>query len=212
MAKQQRAALTDIQNASTEELQTYYDRWSDAYDADLAAMGYQAPQVAARLLRDYDIAGEEPILDVGCGTGLTGQALQQQGFNNITGLDLSPVSLQHAEAKGCYGELHECDITQPLPLENRQFAAVQCIGTLTYVRDTSPFMRELCRVVQPGGLILFTQRKDLYGDAFQCALDTVTAQGLWSLVHHSEPQPYLPNYDAFDSAQDIYYDLYRAAD
>lgn len=211
MAKQQHAALTAIQNASPEELQSYYDRWSDAYDADLAAMGYQAPQVAARLLCEYEVPGSAPVLDVGCGTGLTGQALQQEGYDDLTGLDLSPVSLERAEAKGCYRELKQCDINQPLPLENRQFAAARCIGTLTYVCDVSPFIRELCRVVHPGGLILFTQRKDLYGDAFQAALDTVTAQGLWSLVHHSEPQPYLPNYEAFDSAQDIYYVLYRAA-
>ncbi|AWN16737.1 hypothetical protein SALB1_2539 [Salinisphaera sp. LB1] len=63
-----------------------------------------------------------------------------------------------------------------------------------------------------GGLILFTQRQDLYGDAFQAALDTVTAQGLWSPLYHSGPQPYLPHYAAFDRAQDIHYDLYRTAD
>ncbi|MGB7756407.1 MAG: class I SAM-dependent methyltransferase [Salinisphaera sp.] len=211
MAKHDRAALTDIQNASLEDLQSYYDGWSEAYDVDLAAMGYQAPQVAARILAEYELARTAPILDVGCGTGLTGQALGREGFEHITGLDLSQVSLERAKAKGCYQELCACDINQPLPLADRQFAAAQCIGTLTYVRDVSPFMRELCRVVQPGGLILFTHRKDLYGDAFQAALDTVSAQGLWALVHHSEPQPYLPNYKAFDDAQDIYYDLYRAA-
>lgn len=212
MANQERAALTNIQNASPEDLQSYYDNWSDGYDADLAAMGYQAPDVAAHMLREHQLAPTAPILDAGCGTGLTGQALKKEGFENLTGLDLSKVSLERAEAKRCYRELRQCDINQPLPLASRQFAAAQCIGTLTYVRDVSTFMRELCRVVRPGGLILFTQRKDLYGDAFEAALDTVTAQGLWSLVHHSEPQPYLPNYEAFDSAQDIYYDLYRTAD
>lgn len=212
MAKQERAPLAAIQNASPEALQSYYDDWAQAYDADLAAMGYRAPQIAARILGEYPVARAAPVLDAGCGTGLTGQALAGEGFEHLVGLDLSAASLARAKAKRCYRRLVQCNINRSLPLADRQFAAAQCIGTLTYVRDVSPFMRELCRVVQPGGLILFTQRKDLYGDAFQAALDTVTAQGLWSPLYHSGPQPYLPHYAAFDRAQDIHYDLYRTAD
>lgn len=212
MTQQERSALVDMQNASPEALQSYYDDWASEYDADLADMGYQAPEMAARMLAEQNLPPTARILDVGCGTGLTGQALESRGFTALTGLDLSKASLKLAKNKKCYEALHPCDINQPLPFADGIFAAAQCIGTLTYVADVESFMRELCRVVRPASPILFTHRQDLYTSDFNAALARVTEDGLWTLVHRSDPQPYLPNYAAFDREQDIRYNLYRTAD
>ena len=55
-----------------------------------AAIGYYLPfQITAWVAR-YVPAGEGPLLDAGCGTGLSGPALKALGYNDIAGLDLSP--------------------------------------------------------------------------------------------------------------------------
>lgn len=198
-----------MQNAEVGELQDYYDRWSAQYDSDLEALGYEAPKVAALTLAQYNLDSESAVLDVGCGTGLTGQALFEKGFKNITGLDISNASLELASAKNCYRQLTQGDINEKFAFPDNAFAAAQCIGTLSYVRNIPAFMRELCRVVMPQGFIMFTHRQDLHDDTFKGYLASLATEGKWELVDHSEPKPYLPNFEDFDSEQDIHYDVYR---
>merc|ERR1712232_912355 len=59
-----------------------YDEWADTYDLTLASWGYDAPQKTVELVEQHlDVdASHAKVLDVGCGTGLTGRALSQQGF------------------------------------------------------------------------------------------------------------------------------------
>lgn len=203
------ARLGAMTHAGLDELQQYYDRWSSSYENDLLSMGYDAPERAAAALREQGIDPGVPILDAGCGTGLTGKALQAQGFERVTGLDISGESLAKAKAKGCYERLVQCNLNEPLALDDDAFGAAQCIGTLTYVDNIEGLMRELCRVVRPTGVVQFTHRQDLYDDAFSAALARLVGEGVWSLLSHSTPQPYIPQHADFDSAKDIYYDMYR---
>ncbi len=201
--------LSDMTHASLDQLEAYYDRWSATYEEELLGMGYDAPQLAAEALHKLGIDGAQPVLDAGCGTGLTGLHLKERGFTTVTGVDYSTVSLEKAREKGCYSDLKRLNLNERLDFPDDHFAAAQCIGTLTYVKNVPGLMREFQRVVRPGGVVSFTHRVDLYDDAFENALKAIADDGLWSAVYHSKPQPYIPDHPDFGDDKAIIYDIFR---
>src|SRR5690242_13716786 len=79
-----------------------YDDWAQSYDDDLASWFYQAPDMVAETVvtRQPDAVS---VLDVGCGTGLVGQALRARAYaGHLLGLDISQASLDLASEGGAY--------------------------------------------------------------------------------------------------------------
>ena len=170
-----------------------YDEWAQSYDQDLASWSYQAPTAVAQIVvtRQPDAAS---VLDVGCGTGLVGRALRARGFaGRINGLDISHASLRIAEQRGGYDSLEHADLQQPLGLENGGVDAVVCVGVMTYLPDVEAVWRELARVVRPGGLVVVTQREDLWHTrACRAVVDRLQSEGVWTPLEIAGPAPYLP--------------------
>jgi SAM-dependent methyltransferase len=98
-----------------------------------------------------------------------------------------------AARDGAYTTLGSGDLQQPLPIENDSVDVVVCVGVMTYVPDVEATWREFARVVRPGGLIVVTQREDLW-DPRDCqgVIDRMSGDGIWGDVDVSEPAPYLP--------------------
>jgi predicted TPR repeat methyltransferase len=170
-----------------------YDEWAETYDADLAAWSYQAPAVVAGTVMTRHPQATS-ILDVGCGTGLVGQALRAHGFTGrLAGLDLSESSLAVAEQSGAYDALDPADLQQPLPVADDSVDAVVCVGVMTYLPDVEAIWRQLARVTAPGGLVVVTQREDLWS-ARDCpgVIDRLEAEGVWAALEVSGPAAYLP--------------------
>lgn len=142
-----------LKGASTksDEVEVYYDDWAEKYDRELAEWDYKAPDEAAKMLQNH-IKGDAKILDAGCGTGLTGTALRNAGFTNITGIDISAQSLPVAERTDAYVSVRQQDLQQlPFPFETDEFDAVNCVGVLTYIEDPGKLFEEYCRLVRSGG-------------------------------------------------------------
>lgn len=193
-------------STDSQETAAYYDDWAESYDETLAQWNYRSPAIVATMLK-REVPPDGRVLDAGCGTGLSGRALHDAGFRRITGIDISPASLDVAAQAGVYERLVQVNMQQaPLPLETGAFAAVQCVGVLTYVPDTDAILREFCRVVRPGGLVAFTQREDLFEERDVAGvMQTLADEGLWTPVSVSEPQAYLPgNADYADRVKVIY--------
>ena len=183
-------------STATDEVREYYDAQAATYDTTLASWGYEAPAHVAALLmqRLPDDGASRTVLDAGCGTGLVGQALRDAGFHGtLLGVDLSPDSVALAEARGIYGELAVGDLQQPLPYGDDSVDAVVCVGVLTYVPDVAAIWTEFCRVTRPGGVIVLTQRDDVWRER-HCneVLDGLERDGRWAVVHLSPPASYLP--------------------
>src|SRR6188508_1253578 len=144
------------------EVADRYDEWARRYDDDLASWSYQAPTVVAEtLVTRHPAAGS--ALDVGCGTGLVGRALRARGFaGEILGLDISQASLEIARQGGAYDSVERADLQQRLPFEDDSVDALVCVGVMTYLPDVEAVWREFARVARPEGLIVATQREDLW--------------------------------------------------
>ncbi len=92
------------------------------------------------------------VLDVATGTGLVAERLLQRGFT-VTGLDQSPDML--AEARRRFGErvtLVEAS-AEELPFADGSFDHLTFTYLLRYVDDPAAALRELVRVVRPGGTV-----------------------------------------------------------
>jgi predicted TPR repeat methyltransferase len=171
-----------------------YDNWAETYDHDLRSWSYQAPEVVAEI-----VVSRRPeavsVLDAGCGTGLVGQALRSAGFaGSIHGIDVSGVSLRVAERTGAYTTLESADLQQPLDVADRSVDVLVCVGVMTYVPDVTAAWCEFARVVRRSGLVVVTQRQDLW-EARNCpsVVDRLSADGVWTPLEVTGPALYLPD-------------------
>ncbi len=180
-------------DSDTETVTGVYDDWAASYDRDLADWGYRMPEVVAEAVVAAGV-GTGPILDVGCGTGLVGRALQARGVSSVIGLDVSARSLELARATGAYGEVREADVANaPIPVADDHAGGLSCAGVMTYLPDTAAVVAEFARVVGPGGPIVFTQRADLWAERDdEAVLDRLAADGVCRIDRISGPHEYLP--------------------
>ncbi len=106
-----------------------YDAWSPTYEAEIIANGYAAPARCAEALADFVEDTATPVLDFGCGTGLSGLALRKAGFQTIDGMDMSPEMLAQAKEKDVYRTLTLIEGDAPVTGSYGAIAAVGVIGT-----------------------------------------------------------------------------------
>ena len=175
------------------EVADRYDEWAQSYDDDLASWSYRAPTVVAETVVTRH-PGAGSALDVGCGTGLVGRALRTQGFaGKILGIDISHASLEIAEQCGAYDSLEHADLQQRLGFEDDSVDAVVCVGVMTYLPDVEAVWREFARVARPGGLVVATQREDLWHSrTCPAVVDRLRSEGVWTPLQITGPATYLP--------------------
>ncbi|HXV34968.1 MAG TPA: class I SAM-dependent methyltransferase [Gaiellaceae bacterium] len=129
-----------------------YDRY-----ARLLSFG-QDPRWRAFLVSRVDAGPGDTVLDVACGTGAVAIELARRHGCRVVGVDQSPEMLaegrRRVEAAGLADrvELRE-GRAEELPSEDAAFAGLTFTYLLRYVDDPAATMRELVRVVRPGGTI-----------------------------------------------------------
>lgn len=127
-----------------------YDDWALTYDRSFAqSWGYVAPREVAALFRAVATEKDEPVLDIGAGTGLL--ASQLEGYV-VDGIDISKEMLAVAGSKGLYRERLQADLTQPLDLECDSYAGFVSCGTFTHGHVGPVCLPELLRIAKPDAL------------------------------------------------------------
>ena len=170
------------------------------YSDDLAFIQQSAASTA-----DYDarrqaclefvaaVSGER-ILEVGCGSGLfvrsLANAVGETGF--VRGLDLSEQQIAVARSN-CAGldqvKLETGDALN-LPFRNGEFDAVVTIQTLEYVPEVESAIRELLRVLRPGGR--FINFATNWGSVFWNSNQPERMRAMLSAWDEHAPYPNLP--------------------
>ena len=191
---------------NSKDVAQYYDDWAADYEKTVADWRYEAPGQVAQMLRT-ELPAESVILDAGCGTGLVGQALNEAGFKAIDGIDVSSRSLQTAETSGAYRGLQQVDMQKlPLPITDDLYDGLACVGVLTYLTDSIGTVREFSRVVRPGGVVVLTQRNDIFMERrFSDVLKQLSDEGIVARVRISEARPYLPENEEFGDEILVHY-------
>jgi len=142
------------------------DRWYTAKDDPVALL---RAETRARLpwiidkLANIQSAGPLTLLDLGCGAGLLSNSLRKhldEGQFTILGVDSSRESLEIAkkhhprESQANSVQYHLAD-ARKLPFSDHSLDAVLAMDFLEHVEQPQEIIREISRVLKPGGLFLF---------------------------------------------------------
>lgn len=119
--------------------------------------------------RAFDVRGCKRILDAACGNGRYSRVMLKHADADafITGFDLSQAMIRRARhsIKGSRVSHVAADITK-LPYPDQFFDAVVCGWVLEHFPDPRPALRELFRVLQPGGKMLLLVTEDTITGSF----------------------------------------------
>jgi len=116
----------------------------------------QDPRWRGALVDALAPAAGERVLDVATGTGMVAAELRRRADCSVVGLDQSAEMLAGARARfaedGARVELVEGE-AERLPFADESFDALTFTYLLRYVEDPPATMRELARVLRPGGRV-----------------------------------------------------------
>jgi len=145
-----------------EDLQDVYKEWAPAYDHDNDnLLGTVSQPLSVQIFQEYIEDKSLRIIDVGCGTGLVGVELENSGFTNFDGIDISQEMIDIAKQRG-YSKLFIGSLNESLPFESNEYDAAFCVGVFTHGHVGSDRLDELVRIVKPGGIICFTINEEVY--------------------------------------------------
>lgn len=139
-----------------DRMTSIYNDWAAEYDNELAASGYATPGRIARALKEHLPDMQAPVLDYGCGTGLSGIALKEEGFQVIDGMDPSAGMLEQAARKGLYRNLIQLDLADESPIEQGRYKAIAAVGVIGAGAAPVEVFNTLMHALDTGGLLTFS--------------------------------------------------------
>jgi predicted TPR repeat methyltransferase len=136
-----------------------FDDYAKNFESSLVGkLNYKAPTIIADLLRPLisSINLHFDILDLGCGTGLVGEALIDLA-KTLVGIDLSKEMLKIAQAKNIYHRLIQDEIHHALSLERgASFDLVVSSDVFIYIGDIKAIFDQVYDVLKVGGFFAYS--------------------------------------------------------
>lgn len=165
MASHMLAALTGKATATAPDdyIRTVFDSFSEHFDERLVdKLGYTVPAQLRAMLTGKDNHRFPTTLDMGCGTGLSGEAFQDL-TQHLIGIDLSPKMLEVAGKKGLYDSLHETGICSFLRENKSSFDLFVAADVFIYIGDLSEIFSLVKKRAAVGALFLFSTELSAQG-------------------------------------------------
>jgi len=116
------------------------------------------PWPEIRFLFDNYLNSGDKVLDFGCGNGRFFEFFKDKNLEYI-GLDPSDKLIEIAKSRYPRGNFHSFNLLEKLSFPNNSFDKVYSIAVLHHIPSEQfrlDFLKELERVLKPGGLLIFT--------------------------------------------------------
>jgi len=137
-----------------------FDGYAHAFEKHLVeTLQYRIPWVIADAVIALHPDPFAAALDLGCGTGLVGDALTAAQVPVIDGIDLSPRMIEETRKKGRYRSLHVDDIVQAMDRPEVRSAGYDLLvaaDVFIYVGDLQAVFARAREVLPHGGLFAFS--------------------------------------------------------
>jgi ubiquinone/menaquinone biosynthesis C-methylase UbiE len=128
-----------------------HERGDPQYFADLESQRYRSHRHLPAWI-DEMVPGRS-VLEIGCGVGLDAHRMAARGLK-VTAVDLTDVAVatarQRFEREDLGAQFLAADATR-LPFPDNSFDYVYSFGVLHHAQDTAATIREVHRVLKPGG-------------------------------------------------------------
>ncbi len=152
--------LQGVQRQSQEEIFARYGWW-DQNNLLHAITAERCDYIESCVDRVFgrEALKQQEVLDVGCGGGLICEALARRKALTV-GIDPSEGALQaaqdHTRRSGLGQNTYfEQGYAESLPYADGSFSVIVCLDVLEHVRDSGATIREIARVLAPGGVFVF---------------------------------------------------------
>jgi len=161
------SALTGktTKSAPREYVENLFDKYAYKFDQSLVVkLSYDIPKIITQLaVEKHGSSSLGSILDLGCGTGLTGEKVRPH-CTNLEGIDLSKKMLEIAKSRNVYNKLEHIDIVGYLSSAELDFDYFIATDVFIYVGDLSEVFRLIkARNKKPGKLIFSTEHANEKG-------------------------------------------------
>jgi predicted TPR repeat methyltransferase len=155
------AALSgrDSERAPADYVEKLFDAYANKFDSHLVeALNYSSPQKLFELMRPYRNPADSKwiVLDLGCGTGLSGVALAPHA-ERLVGVDLSSKMLDKARERNLYHRLEQADLLTMMQGEaTASYDVAVATDVFIYIGKLDELVAELRRLLRPRGFFAFS--------------------------------------------------------
>lgn len=144
----------NLENAKATE--AFYKDWAKSYDKDITENGYATPQRCAEILAHYADDLSAPLLDIGCGTGLSGMAFTKTGFTAIDGNDLCQDMIDIAHERAVYKDIQLADLNNPMNFEKGHYRYIAAVGVVAVGHAPASTIYDVISKLDENGLFVFS--------------------------------------------------------
>jgi SAM-dependent methyltransferase len=144
-----------------EQLRTEFNEWARAGKGESMERGHRP--VGEQAIERMQVGPDARVLDVGCGSGWATRLLVKYAASgSVIGIDISDEMIRVArESSQSFSNItFEVASAEQLPFKDNEFTHAFSMESLYYYRNIPRALKEIHRVVQPGGL--FVAVVDLY--------------------------------------------------
>lgn len=137
------------------ETRNVFDNYAEHFDSDLVrGLDYRVPEKLAAIFAERGRVWDR-MLDLGCGTGLTGVSLRPY-TRHLTGVDLSRAMIDKAKARGVYDMMYQGDCVAFLQQIDATYDLMVATDVLVYFGDLANLFRAARVRLVPGGVFWFS--------------------------------------------------------
>ena len=138
-------------------VETLFDQHAESFEDILVEqLGYAVPVLVRQRLQELNLGRFKRMLDLGCGTGLTGGTLRDM-VDDITGIDISENMVEIAHEKELYETLYVAEVEDFLEdNDDEPFDLITATDVLPYLGALEPLFFGAVENMLPGGIFIFS--------------------------------------------------------